>query len=67
MSKEKEWVPPPGAYVSCRKCGYVFGDDWTQCRGKCSMEGSPHYVPDLKFKQFKPDVVKPLGKNEIPF
>lgn len=27
----------------CQKCKAISGDDWSQCLGKCPVEGSPHY------------------------
>lgn len=46
------WHPCYGASVpdiltECPKCGAFSGDDWTQCKGMCPMESSPHYNADL--------------------
>jgi len=30
--------------IQCPKCGYLSGDDWSQCKGECPMIGSPHYI-----------------------
>ena len=27
----------------CIKCGYPSGDDWTQCKGVCPVQQSPHF------------------------
>jgi len=39
--------------VRCPKCGEVSGDDWSQCDGKCPMEGSPHFNPSTKEKYLR--------------
>jgi hypothetical protein len=30
-------------YVECQKCKKLSGDDWSQCKGSCPKEDSPHY------------------------
>ena len=29
--------------LECPKCGAVSGDDWSQCKGVCPVECSPHF------------------------
>jgi len=33
-------------YKRCPRCDAISGDDWSQCRGRCPLEGSPHYDPN---------------------
>jgi len=33
----------PENLKQCKKCKVVSGDDWKQCRGRCTLPGSPHY------------------------
>lgn len=29
--------------MNCPKCKAISGDDWSQCKGVCPVQGSPHY------------------------
>lgn len=33
----------PENLKQCKKCKAVSGNDWQQCQGRCTLEGSPHY------------------------
>jgi len=30
--------------TACPKCGATSGNNWSQCKKSCPIEGSPHYV-----------------------
>lgn len=36
--------------ITCPKCNYTSGDDWSQCGEYCPMEGSPKHEAYLKEK-----------------
>ena len=33
--------------MTCPKCKAESGDDWSQCKGRCPMPGSPHYSVEV--------------------
>lgn len=35
----------------CPKCLQTSGDDWSQCKGKCPIPFSPHYVGPLVYTE----------------
>lgn len=37
-----EDTPQGYSRYACIKCGYQSGDDYSQCRGSCPVEQSPH-------------------------
>jgi hypothetical protein len=70
------------AYRQCPKCKSFSGDDWSQCKTFCPVEGSPHFYP-LAQEQYGPAIemtreqmqaverermaVTRLDDGEIPF
>lgn len=43
-TKPKDVHREPVVEHTCPKCDAVSGDDWSQCKGRCPMPMSPHYV-----------------------
>lgn len=47
----------------CPKCKLYSGEDWSQCEGRCPMEGSPHYDPVLSVEYSAMDFPEPERKR----
>lgn len=57
--------------ITCPKCKYNSGDDWTQCGGSCPMVGSPHYkahyhaVIHFDYKTFSQQLKGDFGRAQF--
>ena len=43
-------TPEGYSRYACLKCGTFSGNDWSQCRGHCPSEQSPHFDPECLAK-----------------
>ncbi|HBI02300.1 MAG TPA: hypothetical protein DDY18_11840 [Flavobacterium sp.] len=55
----------PDNLITCPKCKFQSGDDWSQCGGKCPMTMSPHYNQDERIKYTRKPIPNATQKYKI--
>ena len=51
--------------ITCPKCNYNSGDDWSKCNGLCPMIGSPFYHESALHRPWLFDNWKPRCKQDV--